>query len=308
MIQLKKVFFATARALCFLGAVLILIWVYKALLKTVVPIELLGAPYWPIAENFGAAVLIAFFYWIVVRAYRKEGRERTGFAPTGSWLRHYALGCGSGAILVTVLWSVLVAIEGLQVKISPFSLPRLISLGVYIPQIALYSFWQELVYRGLGAFVCRKAGRVYAAALISVFYTMMASVAAFRDFEVTFKSMAFPALVSIYLFSLICFELTWVTGSLWSSAGFHGAFYGFSRVLYGISLDGEESAGLLTSQTGKIGDILTGGGHGLLASYICVILLAIGFLFLWILYRNPNKADEPLADWMMDGEWLATAE
>lgn len=308
MKQLKTVLIATAKCAGFYAGGMLLMRIWSLMAAALAPESIESAVWWPVAESAGKAAAIIAYYYFVVRLSRGKGREKTGIAMKSPWFRHYALGVGLSAILVTLMWSVLVAIVGYEVEISSLTLQKIVELAVYVPEMALMALCQECLYRGVAAFSGRKAGKIFCALLISCFFAFAHAVESVAGFSFYFREMGIPAYASLFLFSLICFELTWITGSLWSAAGFHSTFYAFSRVIYGIDINGQGESGLLTSSVTQISDLLTGGSRGLVSSYICVILLAIGFLMLWILYRNPNRSDEPLANWMIYGDWVASSE
>ncbi|MCL1803293.1 MAG: hypothetical protein FWG30_06580 [Eubacteriaceae bacterium] len=306
MKQLNTILISIAKSFAYVLGGFLAILVYKAAAYYLVGISIRGKAFWPIVDSVLASIVTAAYLYAIVYMHRGQGRERTGIALLNPWLRHFILGIGTGAIMSTAAWSILVAINGFHVTIAPFSLSRYAGLCVYALTMCFASIWEETLFRGVAAFTGRKAGKISCAVIVSFAFSIykMAEGVDFSSFTIFFRKFDILAAISYYFFSLICFELTWITGSIWSAAGFNGAFYTVSRVIYGISLEGSKMPGVLSSDPSGISALITGNELGMISSLTCAAIFMVGFIFLWILYRNPKRADEPLADWLMYGSWM----
>jgi len=154
----------------------------------------------------------------------------------------------------------------------------------------LVGFQEEITARGYMAYAGNTGGKLFAAVIISIIFTVSHSA---EDINIIFH-------INLFIWSFIAFLLTWITGDLWSAIGFHFSWNMIMGCVLGVSVSGKTATGILVSEY-NAGNIINGGEIGLEGSIICTIILTavLGILaYAW--KKNIYKNNKSTVMWLFD--------
>ncbi|MCQ2515416.1 MAG: CPBP family glutamic-type intramembrane protease [Saccharofermentans sp.] len=218
-------------------------------------------------------LLIIFTYMIRARGLCGIGLKRRGF------VRHYITGAIVGILMMSAVFGLL-CVTGLC-KPEGFGLPSgtiltfAFSILMWFPQGAA----EEVMFRGfmipkLKGLVGKPAAIIISSLLFSVFHTMNAGF-------------SFVALANIFLFAILFAWIYEMTGSIAFSCAAHTMWNMFQGSIYGLSVSGNETLSLLSSNyTGS--DF---GPEGTIEATIVIVLALI--LVAWLNKRLSARQTLP---------------
>jgi len=246
-------------------------------------------PSWGSYYYFITTPIIFIYYYIVIKLLGKKEKARTGLAIKGLSCKYFLTGLGLGTACIIIIWFFIFLFGGYSIKMNELNGDTYSAVLNLLVQMLLAGFSEEVLSRGFMAFAGYKGGKLFSAIFISLIFSLMHGAETFNIFSV----------VSLFLFSIVCFQLTWISGSLWPAIGFHAAWNFIMGGIFGVSISGMKAAGIFISEY-STANYLNGGWHGLEGSFVCTLFLGVVIFCLWrFLIRIKKINHTPFAEWLI---------
>lgn len=244
-------------------------------------------------SQVASLLALALVMAVVVRLLcRTPLRTLGGFRARGG-LKHWLFGLGLGAGSVALVWAVIVLGGGYAIQAQAVTPALLGVMGLNLLTMLLVGYNEELLCRGVMAFVGRGAGRGFAALATGVVFSLM---------HLLNPSYRVLSMVNTLLIALALSMMTWLSGDLWLAIGFHTAWNFVMSSGLGVEVSGLVTAGLLRSLPQSQG-LLTGGSYGLEASLVCTAFCLLLIAALWWQLHRGRQNPQPVAAWLAAPLW-----
>ena len=222
--------------------------------------------------GLASAISAALSTWLFRRFVDRRPWSDLGLQREGGSAREVASGFGLGALLMTGIAAVEIALGWYQVDgVSPIgdAAGRLV---VGLVAFAAVAFGEELVVRGyILQTLAEGWGRTPAAVTSSLVFGLL---------HLGNPSSGPIAVAGITVAGLLLVTTYYRTARLWMPIGFHWSWNLFQGPVFGFPVSGAETGGLLTlSPSGPVA--LTGGPFGPEASLVGVVACLVGIALLW---------------------------
>ena len=230
------------------------------------------------------------YHFLVLKIFGNKEKPKYGFALENRWFKHFIISIGIGTICITIIWALIVLFNGYTVKLNEFSNEELNYILVFFGVMLLIGFQEEITTRGYMAYAGKTGSKWLSLIIISIIFTISHST---DTINIIFY-------VNLFLWSIIAFQLTWITGDLWSAIGFHFSWNMIMGCIFGVSVSGKTSIGILVSEY-KVGNFINGGEIGLEGSIICtIILLAMFGLLSYVLKKGKYLNNKSNVIWLTE--------
>ncbi len=255
-----------------------LYFLLQLLLTTVYTNHAPTMPYPVALLNTQATALICTLLTALVFVRWREHKPlsvlRAGFKP--GWLRHWGAGAGIGIASVTLVWGIIALLGGYAFSMEPNPANIAPWIPVSLLTMMLVGYSEELLCRGIMAYVGRRAGRATVAFMVGILFSLM------HGFN---PNVSVIGLTNTLLVALALSVMTWLSRDLWLAIGFHTAWNFWMCSALGVPVSGLGVASLWHSSA--VGDdILTGGAYGLEGSLVCTIVFLLGLALLYRLLHQ----------------------
>jgi len=240
----------------------------------------------------GTGILTALtigYHFLILKIFGKKDKPKCGFALENNWLKHFLGSILLGIICILLIWALIVLFNGYTIRLNEFTEENINYILVFFGVMLLIGFQEEITTRGYMAYVGKTGGKWFAAIIISIIFTFSHSSG---ELIVLFY-------INLFIWSIIAFILTWITGDLWSAIGFHFSWNMIMGCILGVSVSGKTATGILVSEYNE-GNIINGGEIGLEGSIICTIVLIALLCILFITFKKGKFKNKSNVLWLIN--------
>jgi membrane protease YdiL (CAAX protease family) len=223
------------------------------------------------------------YHFLILKVFSlKRPLPQSGIPLKGGWLKRFGMGSAFAGVFIALLWGIVVLMGGFSVSVNPLNSGTYAAVAVMIVRMLCTGIQEEIITRGTLAFAGRSGGRLFTAILVSVIFGVLHGLGGFTGPETIFVN------ITLVVFSLIVFALTWMTGDLWIAIGFHFAWNAVMGLL-GSPISGGNFTGILTS-TATGATFLNGSVYGLEGSVFTALASALLLAFLLVMRQKGKFA------------------
>ena len=229
----------------------------------------------------GIDIAAVMFYCL-----KKERRSlrSMGFVREG-WLKKYALGYLTGAVMIAAALGISVAFGGTKLSVSAFSTETAVMIALFFAGYIVQGMSEEVMLRSylLPSFAC-SLNRKNAAAI-----SLGVSSLIFAALHLGNPGMTPLAFINLLLSGVFFALLVLRTDNIWGAAGAHASWNFFQGHIFGVQVSGIESqTSVLVAKTTEK-SLVNGGSFGLEGGLaVTAVLLAATALLLFL----PKKANK----------------
>jgi len=240
----------------------------------------------------GTGILTAVtigYHFLILKIFGKKEKPKCGFAFENNWLKHFGGSILFGTFCVFLVWALIVLFNGYTIRINKLTDENINYMLVFFGVMLLIGFQEEITTRGYMAYVGKTGGKLFAAIIISIIFAISHSS---EEINILFY-------INLFIWSIIAFLLTWITGDLWSAIGFHFSWNMIMGCILGVSVSGKTATGVFVSEYTE-GNIINGGEVGLEGSIICTIILLALLCILLYIWKKGKFNNKSNIKWLLD--------
>jgi uncharacterized protein len=210
------------------------------------------------------------YHFLVLKIFGRKDKLKNGLELDKKWFIHFISSIGFAAILILAIWFLAVVFHGFNVQRNELNYGIISSIIILFIRMLLVGFQEEIITRGTLAYVGKSGGKWFPAIIISLL------------FSVTHGAETINAIfyLNLFLFSILVFQLTWISGNIWPAAGFHFSWNFVMGGVFGVSISGTEASGILISVPNNSKEYINGGIYGLEGSIFCTLILMLMILLM----------------------------
>jgi membrane protease YdiL (CAAX protease family) len=221
-------------------------------------------------------VTVAIAYnFLLFKVFAKKEKPKCGFAFENKWFIHFISSAALGVVCMIIIWLIAILFHGFTVRVNDLNYDNISYILIQFVAYLLVGFWEEIPMRGFTAYFGNTGGKWFVAIILSLVF-------AFSHASTPFNILFY---INLYVWSIIAFILTWISGDLWSSIGFHFSWNFVMGGLLGIAVSGYNARGLFVSEY-NTENIINGGNLGLEGSIIWTIVLMVTLISLYVVLKN----------------------
>jgi membrane protease YdiL (CAAX protease family) len=230
----------------------------------------------------GGGIVLLFtmgYHILILKIFGKKDKPKHGLEFDKKWFVHFISSIGFAAILMLVIWGFAIVFRGFNVRANELNWEVVSLIIVLFIQMLFTGFQEEIITRGSLAYVGKSGGKYFSAIIISILFSFTHGA---ETFNIIFY-------LNLFLFSIIVFQLTWITGNIWSAVGFHFSWNFVMGGILGVAISGVNVKGILVSDLVNSKELINGGIYGLEGSIFCTVVLVIMVFLLFYIHWKKEK-------------------
>jgi len=267
---MKTKLIALAKIICVYAGYLFLVLVATFIVIKNLPTSIKDSRFYGIIFTGVVLVFTIGYHFLALKIFGREDKPKNGFELNKGWFIHFISSAGFAAILMLAIWLLAVVFRGFNVQRNELNWEIIFSIIIIFIRMLLVGFQEEIITRGTLAYVGKSGGKWFSAIIISLLFSVTHGV---ETINVIFY-------LNLFLFSIIVFQLTWISRNIWPAVGFHFSWNFVMGGVFGVSISGTEASGILISVLNNSKEYINGGIFGLEGSIFCTLILMLMILLM----------------------------